>query len=224
MAKFTQALALAVCVASLGGAVHAQSMAKPLGKWERKAGKSHVTLIVEENRLHVTFLGDSSCTLHADYAATKDGVIYGVVTSIECDDEEAIKTMFDAPFSCRYRIDEGALIVRDLKCHETDSKDSAWTGSFKAVNPMPSHTAAWPSPPPPASATARVGVGQQSEQQNDNGSQSAADDFLKQYYKQSSWPKVLHPNEQKDKRINDYKFEQRPDFGFERGWYIGFTR
>ncbi|HEY7152803.1 MAG TPA: hypothetical protein VH575_02490 [Gemmataceae bacterium] len=222
MAKFTPALVLAVCVASLSAA-RAGDMAKPLGKWERKAGKSHVTLIVEENRLHVTFVGDNSCTLHADYAATKDGVIYGVVTSIDCDDEEAVKTMFDAPFSCRYRIDEGALIVRDLKCHETDSKDSAWTGSFKAVNPMPSHTAAVPPSPPASSTSMGVGVGQQSEHQNDNGSQTAADDFLEQYYKQSSWPKALqlHPKEQKDKRINDYDFRRR--FGFERGWYIGLT-
>jgi hypothetical protein len=210
MAKFTPALALAVCMASLGAA-RAGDMAKPLGKWERKAGKSHVTLIVEESRLHVTFVGDNSCTLHADYAATKDGVIYGVVTSIDCDDEEAVKTMFDAPFSCRYRIDEGALIVRDLKCHETDSKDSAWTGSFKAVNPMPSHTAAVPPSPPASSASMGVGVGQQSEQQNDNELRSGTDDFIEQYYKQSSWPKALYPHEQKDK--------QR--FGFD---YIGFTR
>jgi hypothetical protein len=195
-------------------------MTKPLGKWERKAGKSHVTLIVEENRLHVTFIGENPCTLHADYAATKDGVIYGVVTSIECDDDEdAIKTMIDAPFSCRYRIDEGALIVRDLKCHETDSKDSAWTGRFKAANPMPSHTAACPPPPPSTSATMGVGVGQQSEQQNGNELHSGTDDFIEQYYKQSWWPKALHPNEQKD---NEQKDKQR--FGLERGWYIGFTR
>lgn len=144
MAKFIPALALAVYVASMSAA-RAGDMAKPLGRWERKAGKSHVTLIVEENRLHVTFIGDNSCTLHADYAATRDGVIYGVVTSIDCaDDEDAIKTMFDAPFSCRYRIDEGVLIVRDLRCHETSGKDNAWSGSFKAVNPLPSHRVAIP--------------------------------------------------------------------------------
>jgi hypothetical protein len=174
-------------------------MVKPLGKWERKAGKSHITLIVEENRLHVTFIGDNPCTLHADYAATKDGVIYGVVTSIECDDEEAIKAMFDAPFSCRYRIDEGALIVRDLKCHETDSKDSAWTGSFKAVNPMPTHTAVVPPPP----SAVGVGMSQQCGQQYDNRLQltsfsveiSPVSDrnFIEQYYKRL-WPEALRPN------------------------------
>jgi hypothetical protein len=193
MAKFTPALALAVCVTSLG-ACRAQEMTKPLGKWERKSGKSHVTLIVEENRLHVTFIGENPCTLHADYAATKDGVIYGVVTSIECDeDEDAIKTMIDAPFSCRYRIDEGALIVRDLKCHETDSKDNAWTGRFKAVNPTPTHTAVLPPSPPSSSASLGVGVGQQSEQPYISGLRPAAfstviapwsdRNFIEQYYK-----------------------------------------
>src|SRR5215469_12274019 len=93
MAKFTPALVLAVCMTSLS-ACRAQEMTKPLGKWERKSGKSHVTLIVEENRLHVTFIGENPCTLHADYAMTKDGVVYGVVTSIECDDDEdAVKVI-----------------------------------------------------------------------------------------------------------------------------------
>jgi hypothetical protein len=220
MAKFTPALALAVCMASLSAA-RAGDMAKPLGKWERKAGKSHVTLIVEESRLHVTFVGDNSCTLHADYAATKDGVIYGVVTSIDCDDEEAVKTMFDAPFSCRYRIDEGALIVRDLKCHETDSKDSAWTGSFKAVNPMPTHTAVLP--PPPTSPSGLVGCSTMSLQpwsSNDNVSSSATcpivgdQNVIEQYYKKV-WPEALRPLDTTKERSVDVRYE---------GFLIGFTR
>src|SRR5262249_41441915 len=137
----------------------------------------------------------------------KDGVIYGVVTSIECDDDEdAIKTMIDAPFSCRYRIDEGALIVRDLKCHETDSKDSAWSGRFKAVNPMPAHTAVL-SHPPSMSTSASVGVGggmsQQSEQPYINGLRPATfsavlspvsdRNFIEQYYKRA-WNEASPPS------------------------------
>jgi hypothetical protein len=65
---------------------------------------------------------------------TRDGVIFGVVTSIDCEeDEDAAKAMFDAPFSCRFRIDEGALIVNDLKCHEGVTKDDTWNGRFRAV-------------------------------------------------------------------------------------------
>ena len=141
MAKCTPAFALVVWMASLG-ALHAQDMAKPLGKWERKIGKSHVTLIVEENRLHVTIIGEDACTVHADYRMTKDGIVYGVVTSIETDEEEVDKSVFDALFTCRYRIDEGALIIRDLKCREVTGKDELWNGRFKAVGSAPSRSAA----------------------------------------------------------------------------------
>jgi hypothetical protein len=139
---------LVVWLASLG-ALRAQEMEKPLGKWERKIGKSHITLVVEDNRLHATILGEEPCTLHADYSMTKDGIIYGVVTSIECEGDDGDKTIFDAPFSCRYRIDEGALIIRDLRCHELNGKDDVWNGRFKAVSPAP--TRAVVPPPPPAS-------------------------------------------------------------------------
>jgi hypothetical protein len=150
MAKFTPALVLVVCLVSLD-ATRAQDMAKPLGKWERKIGKNHVTLIVEENRLHVMNLGEKPCTLHADYHMTKDGVIYGVVTSIECDDDEddnnSDKLMIDAPFSCRFRIDEGALLIRDLRTGAGDNKEEAWNGRFKAVIPTAAQTStAYPVP------------------------------------------------------------------------------
>jgi hypothetical protein len=148
MAKLTTMLTLVVWLASLG-AVQAQSMAKPLGKWERKIGKSHVTMIVEENRLHAIVIGEKPCILHADYGMTKDGVIYGVVTSIECDDEDDdfVRASFDAPFSCRFRIDEGSLNIRDLKFHEGNSKEDVWNGRFKPVALPPIHTTALlPSP------------------------------------------------------------------------------
>ncbi len=137
MAKLTSALTLVIWLTSLG-ALQAQETAKPLGKWERKIGKSPATLIVEETRLHLTILGAKPCAVHADYSMTKDGVIYGLITSVECGDEDSeddAKLILDAPFSCRYRIDEGALIVRDLKCQEMGSKDDMWNGRFKAVAP-----------------------------------------------------------------------------------------
>src|SRR6185437_2453669 len=142
MTKLTPVLSLVVWLASLG-VVHAQTMAKPLGKWERKIGKSHVTLLVEENRLHAIVIGEKPCILHADYGLTKDGVIYGVITSIECDDEDDdfIRASFDAPFSCRFRIDEGSLNIRDLKFHEGNSKDDVWNGRFKPIAPAPTRTA-----------------------------------------------------------------------------------
>jgi hypothetical protein len=145
------ALAMVIILANLG-VLGAQDPAKPLGKWERKIGKSHVTLTIEDNRLHATFIGEKPCTIHADYALTHSGVAYGVVTSIECDeDEDSAKALFDAPFSCRFRIDEGALIIHDLKCHEVDSKDDVWNGRFKAVGGVvPTHVDNAPPTAPPA--------------------------------------------------------------------------
>jgi hypothetical protein len=143
MGKSLSALTLVVCLAS-ASALHAQVMTKPLGKWERKLGKTHVTLSIEDNRLHINCTGDRSVTLHADYAMTQDGLIYGVVTSIECDEDEEAdmsRTLFDAPFSFRFRIDEAALIIHDMKAHDADSKDDMWNGRYKGVQPATIQTA-----------------------------------------------------------------------------------
>lgn len=145
MAKYTPALTLIVCLASVGAA-SAQEITKPLGRWERKIGKNQLTLIIDENRLHIYSTGEKPGALHADYAMTRDGVIYGVVTSIEYDeDEEAgvVKKLFDAPFSFRFRIDEGAMIIHDSKLHDVDN--NVWDGRFKAVRPATTRAAASPS-------------------------------------------------------------------------------
>lgn len=138
MAKFTPALTLVMCLMSVGS-LSAQTWTKPLGRWERKIGKNHLTLIIEENRLHILSAGEKPGALHADYSMTRDGVIYGVVTSIECDEEEeadAARTLFDSPFTFRFRIDEGALIIHDARLYDVDSKENLWNGRFKAVRPV----------------------------------------------------------------------------------------
>ena len=79
----------------------------------------------------------------------RDGVIYGVVTSIEGGEEEeteATKTFFDTPFSFRYRLDEVRLIIHDAKSADPNSKDESWNGRFKAARPMTTYNAATPSP------------------------------------------------------------------------------
>lgn len=139
MAKFIPAWTLVLCLAS-GSALHAQELTKPLGKWERKIGKSHITLMVEENRLHIRFAsGDVSGSAHADYSITRDGVVFGIVTSLECDDEdqeaEGIKEFYNAPFSFRFRIDEGALVISDVKTLSAESKENEQlNGRFKPVS------------------------------------------------------------------------------------------
>jgi hypothetical protein len=164
MTRSVPAVALAACLVGLGPVRGAETADRPLGKWERKIGKNQVTLVVEDNRLHVTVAGEKSCTLHADYTLTRDLIVYGVVTSVEVGGEEdAEKEMIDVPFSCRFRLDEGVLIVRDVKCSMGgDAKDSVWGGRFKPVAPPPSPTRAaskstpgWPtSTVVPASAPA----------------------------------------------------------------------
>lgn len=148
MVRFISALTLVVCLANLN-ALHAQEIVKPLGKWERKVGKTHVVLSIEDNRLHISCTGDRAVTLHADYAMTRDGLMYGIVTSIECDEDEERdmnRTLFDAPFSFRFRIDEGALIIHDMKAHDADTKDDMWNGRYKAVQPPPTRAATLPLP------------------------------------------------------------------------------
>lgn len=149
MTKISPALMLALCLTS-ATVLHAQEIAKPLGKWERKIGKNHVTLIVDDNRLHMISAGESIGALHADYSMTRDGVMYGVVTSIECDDDddgESTKAIFNAPFSFRFRIDEGALIIYDAKGRDA-GKDELYNGRFKAVvPPKPSRTTSAPTAP-----------------------------------------------------------------------------
>jgi hypothetical protein len=143
MVKFISALALVVCLAS-ASTLYAQEMGRPLGKWERKVGKTHVMVSIEDTRLHISCTGDKCITLHADYAMTHDGLIYGVVTSIECDEDEEAemgRTLFDAPFCFRFRIDEAALIIHDMKAHDADSKDDMWNGRYKSVQPATTHPA-----------------------------------------------------------------------------------
>lgn len=221
MAKFTPALALVVCTALLSVA-RAQDMAKPLGKWERKIGKNHVTLIVEDNRLHMTNLGEHPCTLHADYHTTKDGVVYGVITSVECDADEdgdsPDKFFLDAPFSCCFRVDEGALLIRNLRSVAGGNKEEVWNGRFKAVAPAPARVPTTypvpePSPAPPVPSTRLI-----PEPHKANVSSSAApptlsdNNFIEQYYKKA-WPEALRPststNEQNSSVFN---------------FYVGFTR
>jgi hypothetical protein len=145
MAKVTSALTMVICLATLSTA-SAQEMTKPMGKWERKIGKNHLTLIVEGNRLHITYAGDKAGTMHADYAMTRDGLIYGVITSIESEEDEegdGTKSLFDEPFSFRFRIDEGALIIHDAKTHD-GSPDNVWNGRFKAARPATTRDAIVP--------------------------------------------------------------------------------
>jgi hypothetical protein len=155
MRKLIPAAALVFWLMGPGSLPAQEASGKPLGKWERKIGKNQVTLLVEENRLHVTVMGEKPCTIHADWCLTRDQIVYGVVTSVECEEDEhaSEKEMLDAPFSCRFRIDEGVLIVRDLKMAGGDNKEDLWGGRFKAVPTTPPVAA----PPRPVNSLSPAG-------------------------------------------------------------------
>jgi hypothetical protein len=146
MRRSVAALVLAVVGLSAGAVVAQPPEGVPVGRWERKMGKNHVRLTVEDGRLHVHFTGEKVATVHADYSVTKDRILYGVITSVDCDDEdESLENeLLDQPFSCRFRVDEGTLTVRDLKISTLDHRESNWSGRFRAVAPAPP-----PAPPGP---------------------------------------------------------------------------
>jgi hypothetical protein len=88
---------------------------------------------------------------------TKDLIIYGVITSAEGDEEDAEeleREVVDQPFSCRFRVDEGFLVIRDLKVGGELRKEGKWSGRFRAVAEEP--RAAPPAAPPPPTPVGAV--------------------------------------------------------------------
>lgn len=128
----------------------------PQGRWERKTGKTQVSLTMTGDRLHVTMTGERSFVLHADYSMTRDGILFGVFTSVDSEDEDVSEELVDNPFSFRFRVDEGTLIIRDFRSTtgSGDKKDNPLVGRFKLVpgSATPTTSCAPPAPPvyPPA--------------------------------------------------------------------------
>jgi hypothetical protein len=139
------ALAMALSLSGAGPALAQSENVKPIGKWVRKTGKSQVVLEMEEGRLHVRLSGngDKTLILHADYNVTRDRTLYGVVTSAECEEDESDEAehdLVDQPFSCRFRVDEGVLVIREVKFAPFDRKENPWSGRFRAVEGQPMRT------------------------------------------------------------------------------------
>jgi hypothetical protein len=154
MSGMWKMLAAVLAVLWLSGPTHAYTAATT-GQWERKAEKDSTLLtLTEDNRLHLTIRAkELNVTLHGDYHVTRDGVLYGVVTSVESDDEE-LDVLIDQPFSFRCRVDEGALVIGacngfgkslDEKKHELQLR-----GRYRCVQATPGGAA----PPPPVTTSA----------------------------------------------------------------------
>jgi hypothetical protein len=108
---------------------------RPIGVWERSiAGEIRMVLTVERDRLSMravvqeekekyTIVGE------AEYSVTKDGILYGVVTSVGAPEnaEEEIdlaQLCIDRAFSVRYRVDGDVLTVKEVYVGLGDDKNT----------------------------------------------------------------------------------------------------
>lgn len=105
---------------------------RPLGSYTREVapfGKATVTFT--ENRIHVlvTVRIDDlafSLTADADYTINRESMVYGIVTGVdvsgEFDEDKAAEIMAiaaavnDIPFAFRVRVEDDAIMVKDIKC------------------------------------------------------------------------------------------------------------
>ena len=120
--------------------------ARPIGTWEREFGRYRITLRIEGDRIFGTCAitdpdlsksGKVSICVDGDYSVTRDGVLHGVVTSVDMElppelSQERMridlgaaadyKSYFDQPYCFRFRLDGDVLSIRDVK-YMTGKKD-----------------------------------------------------------------------------------------------------
>jgi hypothetical protein len=120
---------MAAMTADAPGRLEAKAVAggRPVGKWVRESGPVRVALHFTEDRLTVTATLPNpddkavtptlTVTADADYSVNRDGLLYGVITSFDCDHPEAAvyQCLAEHTFSARCRVDGSVLAVRDVK-------------------------------------------------------------------------------------------------------------
>ncbi len=119
-------------IPAVSQSVRAESRALPTGEWVREFPPCKVSVTVEEgHRLRAAISGQieelpAEYLITADYHITQDSILYGVITSAEIrvgsdkpEDQMQVgwiaSWFFDQPFALRYRLDQEALTVKDLK-------------------------------------------------------------------------------------------------------------
>jgi hypothetical protein len=114
---------------------------RPTGVWVRDiqlrgmSAPIQVSLKFAGDHLTLFIMGTAdgkpfSQTIEADYSITKDGLVFAVITSatanipsgLEGSDEERLANLSDQLFSFRFRLDRGALTIKDLKMPTQASK------------------------------------------------------------------------------------------------------
>jgi hypothetical protein len=105
---------------------------RPLGSYTREvAGFGKATATFTENHIHVIASiriekVSFNIIMDADYAMNRESLIYGVITGIELNGPLAeedygemmliVSAANDIPFAFRVRVDDDALVVKDIKC------------------------------------------------------------------------------------------------------------
>ena len=150
----------------LGGALPAEGkfvVTKPVGTWVRdvqmKEASVRILLAITDDRLDVTLEsvdGEKSNKVRvtADYAINKESCLFGVLDSVECDDTEAdfmlkaTKT-WGAPFSIRFRQDDGSLFLKDPMGFSADGGSGSLVDGSKMLILCGRYTQLDPSKPLP---------------------------------------------------------------------------
>lgn len=141
MRRVWQAILLAIVCGQGDNFVHAEPPADSLAtKWKHASGKAHLT--IERSRLHFTCEVDSNpaekgFSLHADYSIARDQTVFGVITRVEVADEsmrdEYGLVLVDEPICFRFRVEDGMLVIHDLKNIKNDKTRKMLEGVYKTA-------------------------------------------------------------------------------------------
>lgn len=106
---------------------------RPVGFWECEFKDCKVTLQVEAQQLHLMMQDDKGVILFrgdADYSVSREGLVYGIVTSMAASDGK-MPAAADFPFRLRWRQDGDILTVKNLGLSETAEELKEWCGRFR---------------------------------------------------------------------------------------------
>ncbi len=113
---------LAVLGAGVVWADEPPTSRKPLGTWQKKFEENQIQFEVKPDTFRVTVTTpDVTIEADADYAVTKDGILFGVIRKV---DKKGICAgpMEGDLFSFRYTVNNNVLTIKDL--HGTDNEEA----------------------------------------------------------------------------------------------------
>ena len=105
--------------------------ARPLGTWTRTADQFTITIDVQADGMKIIQKADAnSLTAHADYAVTKDGVLFGRMHKIERKGIDEGPTEGDL-FSFKFKVKGDEMTVDDLQGKANDEARRIVQGTYK---------------------------------------------------------------------------------------------